>query len=33
VLSDLQGWLLRVKYVLSGSVTDCDFKVGAVFKR
>jgi len=33
VLSDLQGWLLRVKYVLSGSITDCDFKVGAVFKR
>ena len=32
-LNDVHGWLLRVKYVLGGSVTDCDFKVGAVFKR
>jgi len=32
-LSDLQGWLLRIKYVLGGSVTDCDFSVGTVLKR
>jgi len=27
------GWLSRVKYVLGGSPTDCDFKVGVVLKR
>jgi len=32
-LSEVHGWLLRIKYVLGGTVTDCDFKVGAVFKR
>ncbi len=32
-LTNLQGWLLRVKYILGGTVTDCDFTVGAVFKR
>ena len=32
-LTDLQGWLLRVKYILGGTVTDCDFTVGVVLKR
>lgn len=27
------GWKERVKYTTGGTVTDCDFKVGAVFKR
>jgi len=27
------GWKLRVKYVTGGTITDCDFVVGAVFKR
>jgi len=27
------GWKLRVKYKTGGTITDCDFVVGAVFKR
>jgi len=27
------GWENRVKYVTAGTITDCDFKVGAVYKR
>jgi len=27
------GWKIRVKYVTGGTITDCDFVVGAVFKR
>lgn len=27
------GWKVRVKYVLGGTITDCDFTVGAIFKR
>jgi len=33
IIGNLVGWLLRVKYVLGGTVTDCDFKVGVVYKR
>ena len=27
------GWKIRVKYKTGGSLTDCDFVVGAVLKR
>jgi len=27
------GWKIRVKYKTGGTITDCDFVVGAVFKR
>jgi len=27
------GWQQRVKYMTGGTITDCDFKVGVVFKR
>jgi len=27
------GWNIRVKYVTGGTITDCDFVVGVVFKR
>jgi len=27
------GWKVRVKYTTGGTITDCDFKVSAIFKR
>jgi len=33
VLTAGLGWKVRVKYTIGGTISDCDFKVGAIFKR
>lgn len=32
-LTSALGWKQRIKYVTTGTLTDCDFKVGVVYKR